>query len=314
MPFRDPLHGALLPGIDPGTARSTRGSVAGDPEKVGASPDGSRVTGYSGGHEKPPICCSRTFGGRARGVGGGPTLLRGFCIAPLTDPSFQLPRRARTTNSPEPGMRLPDGGATQSTISTGMAREGPEPGPSRPEHTRAAFAGEGAEALREMLHRSPREFGKGGSSWTLGFETRPGGAGSCSPRCTPGSRREIRCASSNSRPPKTIPIRKRWRLTGCRCARRKPTGGIRARAWLRFVDGRPVSAVTTRFLEWICERLEDTGKKASLLVWDDASRHKSREVRSWIGYHNGEVRKSGRVGCAYCPAFCCLRRARSSTP
>ena len=34
--------------------------------------------------------------------------------------------------------------------------------------------------------------------------------------------------------------------------------------WLRFVDGRPVSAVTTQFLEWSCNRLQARGKKALL--------------------------------------------------
>ena len=38
---------------------------------------------------------------------------------------------------------------------------------SRPERTRDAFDEEGAEALREMLHRSPREFGYETSLWTL---------------------------------------------------------------------------------------------------------------------------------------------------
>ncbi len=38
---------------------------------------------------------------------------------------------------------------------------------SRPEKTRAAFDGGRAERLREMLHRSPREFGKETSLWTL---------------------------------------------------------------------------------------------------------------------------------------------------
>ena len=38
---------------------------------------------------------------------------------------------------------------------------------SRPKRTRSAFDGEGAEALREMLHRSPREFGYETSLWTL---------------------------------------------------------------------------------------------------------------------------------------------------
>jgi transposase len=38
---------------------------------------------------------------------------------------------------------------------------------SRPKRTRDAFEEESAEALREMLHRSPREFGYDTSLWTL---------------------------------------------------------------------------------------------------------------------------------------------------
>jgi transposase len=41
------------------------------------------------------------------------------------------------------------------------------PGSSRPKRVHAAFDGEGAEALRETLHRSPREFGRESSLWTL---------------------------------------------------------------------------------------------------------------------------------------------------
>lgn len=41
------------------------------------------------------------------------------------------------------------------------------PGSSRPTEVHAAFDEDGAEALREMLHRSPREFGKRTSLWTL---------------------------------------------------------------------------------------------------------------------------------------------------
>jgi len=64
--------------------------------------------------------------------------------------------------------------------------------------------------------------------------------------------------------------------------------------WLRFVDGRPVSGITTRFLEWSCEKLEEIGKKVLLLIWDNASWHISREVRRWLGRHNREVKRSGR--------------------
>jgi hypothetical protein len=45
------------------------------------------------------------------------------------------------------------------------------------------------------------------------------------------------------------------------------------RTWLRFVDGRPVSAITTRFVEWCCQKLEAIAKKVSVLIWDNAPRH-----------------------------------------
>jgi transposase len=41
------------------------------------------------------------------------------------------------------------------------------PGSSRPKRVHAAFDQQNAEALREMLHRSPREFGRSSSLWTL---------------------------------------------------------------------------------------------------------------------------------------------------
>jgi hypothetical protein len=65
------------------------------------------------------------------------------------------------------------------------------------------------------------------------------------------------------------------------------------RTWLRFVDGRPVSAITTRFLQWCCQKLESLRKKVLVLIWDNASWHISREVRRWIGRHNREVKVSG---------------------
>ena len=71
--------------------------------------------------------------------------------------------------------------------------------------------------------------------------------------------------------------------------------------WLRFVDGRPVSSITPRFLSWCAEKLEEVGEKVLLLIWDNASWHVSKEVRRWLGKHNREVKESGRglriVGC-----------------
>jgi transposase len=40
-------------------------------------------------------------------------------------------------------------------------------GSSRPKRTQAAFDEKSAEAVRQMLHRSPREFGRDTSLWTL---------------------------------------------------------------------------------------------------------------------------------------------------
>jgi transposase len=63
--------------------------------------------------------------------------------------------------------------------------------------------------------------------------------------------------------------------------------------WLRFVDGRPISSITTQFLEWSLQKLEEIGKKVLLLIWDNASWHVSREVRRWLGRHNRRVKESG---------------------
>jgi hypothetical protein len=65
--------------------------------------------------------------------------------------------------------------------------------------------------------------------------------------------------------------------------------------WLRFVDGRPLSSITTQFLGWCWEKLEEIGKKVVVLIWDNASWHVSREVRRWlVEGKNREVKESGR--------------------
>jgi transposase len=40
-------------------------------------------------------------------------------------------------------------------------------GSSRPHHLRTTFTGEGCQRLQDLLHRSPRDFGKEYSMWTL---------------------------------------------------------------------------------------------------------------------------------------------------
>jgi transposase len=63
--------------------------------------------------------------------------------------------------------------------------------------------------------------------------------------------------------------------------------------WLRFVEGRPLSAMTTQYLTWCCEKLEEMGKTALILIWDNASWHISHEVRNWLREHNRTVKQRG---------------------
>lgn len=64
--------------------------------------------------------------------------------------------------------------------------------------------------------------------------------------------------------------------------------------WLRFVTGRPVSALTSKFLTWVCTKLSAGGKTALLLVWDNASWHRSQAVRHWLRKHNQRVKRKRR--------------------
>ena len=72
--------------------------------------------------------------------------------------------------------------------------------------------------------------------------------------------------------------------------RRRPTHADQM--LLRFVDGRPVSAVTINFLAWCSARLAAQGVTALLLIWDNASWHTSDAVRTWLRSHNQRVKRT----------------------
>lgn len=77
------------------------------------------------------------------------------------------------------------------------------------------------------------------------------------------------------------------------------------RMLLRFVNGRPVSAVTIEYLEWSCESLARQGVKVLVLIWDNASWHNSQIVRTWIRQHNRQVKHAGkgvRILACYLPS------------
>jgi hypothetical protein len=73
-----------------------------------------------------------------------------------------------------------------------------------------------------------------------------------------------------------------------------PEEPVREAMWLRFVSGRPISSITTQFLDWCCQRLAAQGKRAWLLIWDNASWHISKLVRTWIREHNQQVKLTGK--------------------
>lgn len=64
---------------------------------------------------------------------------------------------------------------------------------------------------------------------------------------------------------------------------------------LRFVQGRPVSAVTCAFLAWLTAYFAEQGQRALFLVWDNASWHISHAVHDWIKAHNRQAKQEG--GC-----------------
>jgi hypothetical protein len=80
------------------------------------------------------------------------------------------------------------------------------------------------------------------------------------------------------------------------------TANTAEEVWLRFVDGRPLSVVTISFLDWCCAKLDEQGKTALSLVWDNASWHISHAVEDWIHGHNGQVKQQGKgVRILACP-------------
>jgi hypothetical protein len=76
------------------------------------------------------------------------------------------------------------------------------------------------------------------------------------------------------------------------CRRAEEAG--REEAWLRFIDGHPVSAVTPPFLAWCWAHLAARGKRAWLVVWDTAPWPGSTAGRPWIRAHNPHVTQAGQ--------------------
>jgi hypothetical protein len=102
--------------------------------------------------------------------------------------------------------------------------------------------------------------------------------------------------------PPTDPDPKALAGYGLLVQERTPQGVSQEEVWLRFVADRPGSAVPVACLRWVCVKLTAWGKTALLLVWDNASWHRSQAVRQWLREHNQQVkRESQGIRIVRCP-------------
>ncbi len=75
---------------------------------------------------------------------------------------------------------------------------------------------------------------------------------------------------------------------------------------LRFVVARAVSETTIAYLSWLAEQLGKQGVRRVVVVWDNASWHRSKAVRTWLGEHNRAalaLRREGKVGVQLTPCW-----------
>lgn len=55
---------------------------------------------------------------------------------------------------------------------------------------------------------------------------------------------------------------------------------------LRFATPRPVGEATSAYLSWLAQEVGKQGVRRVVVVWDNASWHRSKAVVGWIKAHN----------------------------
>jgi hypothetical protein len=137
-------------------------------------------------------------------------------------------------------------------------------------------------------------------TWALGFQDEVWWSRLARPRLHAWTEGDDRWRLVEQAVAKDAPDPKALACYGLRL-RAAPTDADAAdRMWLRFVEGRPVSAVTIAYLDGCCRKLHAAGKEALLLIWDTAPWHGSQQVRDWIGDHNRQVKPHGGVRIVAC--------------
>src|SRR5829696_10107530 len=276
---------------------------------------------------------------RAAGAGSGAALQRRLYAAPLPNRAGQRPPRATAGDRPRAGLRRPDraqrhprlqrprpGGTPQGLLaaadapcrlrSTGRrAAAGvvaSQPARLRPAHRHARPAGRALAAGQALAHqprpavrrkkrRRDRLIRRVAThpDGVLGFEDEVWWSRVRQPSVsawTPTDR-PLRLVEQSVAKDDPDPKALAWYGLLLRDASATPD-----QMWLRFVDGRPVSALTIQFLDWCCARLAALDKTALLLVWDNAAWHLSMAVRTWLRAHNRQVKAQG-AGVRILPCF-----------
>lgn len=152
------------------------------------------------------------------------------------------------------------------------------------------------DRLIRLAHQRPH--------WALGFEDEVWWSRTAQPNLHAWSEPDQPLRLVEQSVPTDDPDPKALACYGLLVSWRPTEGPPKEQVWLRFVDGHPVSEVTTAFLAWSCAKLEHLGKKVLLLVWDNASWHISRHVKRWISHHNRRVkreRKGVRILACFLP-------------
>ena len=90
-----------------------------------------------------------------------------------------------------------------------------------------------------------------------------------------------------------VPPEKEGRLS-CFSSRQKATVSIHTQG-----------PVTTDFLELLCKQVQVQGKRVLLLIWDNASWHAGKQIKTWLREHNQAVQKEAHTDtCGVCIIPC----------
>ena len=140
------------------------------------------------------------------------------------------------------------------------------------------------------------------ADWILGFEDETGWSRFAQPRLSTWTDLDQPLRLVEQVKPADDPDRTALACYGLLARFQADDSQSQEQLWLRFVQDRPVSAVTIQFLQGGCAKAEALGKSVLVISWDNASWHISKAVRQWVHQHNRLVKRSGQgVRLLVCP-------------